>query len=111
MKIIITLVYTFFFTVSLLACSYSSDSSTKNVIDEMRICTVDNDCISVASSCCGCTAGGSNMAISADKKSQWTKSHREECKTAICPSVMSKHKSCSAKPMCINKQCVLQAVK
>ena len=92
-------------TVFILSCT----SPNKDNIDDMRVCSVNSDCISVSNGCCGCTAGGSNMAINSNSKPEWTEKHREKCKSTICPSVMSKHESCSAKPVCVNKLCELKS--
>lgn len=93
------------------ACSYSSDPSVKKNTDDLTLCASDSQCISVASGCCGCTAGGSNMAINKDKKEQWSKQRVSNCKDIICPAVISQDESCSATPMCIKGQCALSNVK
>lgn len=91
----------------LAACSSSNESANKNS-NEMRACTTDSECISVANNCCGCTAGGSNKAINSTKQKQWSKLYLKECSQVICSTVMSKHKSCSAIPACVKGQCTLK---
>lgn len=78
-----------------------------NITDSIYKCNKDNDCVSVKSDCCGCTAGGSNTAINKDYLDYWNQKLSDECKEIGCPAVMSDHWTCFAKPKCVNGKCQL----
>lgn len=90
------------------ACATAKESITETTNARLKACVVDSDCVSVADSCCGCTGGGRNMVISSKEQKNWKKIHAQACKSTICPSMMSKHASCSATPMCVKGQCELK---
>ncbi len=75
--------------------------------DDIYKCNEDDDCISVKSGCCGCTAGGSNTAINRTYLDYWNNKMLDECKEISCLAVISNHWTCFAKPKCINDKCQL----
>ncbi len=109
MKMNIVVVLTLAFILS--ACQYSNEPVAKADPDDIKQCTTDSQCITVASSCCGCTAGGKNMAINKSEHAQWLKDRASNCKDTICPAVISQDESCSATAVCVKGQCELSSSK
>ena len=68
-------------------------------------CDIDNDCTSVANGVCGCTAGGSNIAINEKYISEWAAQF--DSQQIACLTVMSNHWTCFAQPICIQNKCEL----
>jgi len=87
--------------------SYSICRRSTDITDSIYKCNKDDDCISVKSGCCGCTAGGSNIAINKDYLDYWNQKLSEECEEIGCPAVMSDHWTCFATPKCVNGECQL----
>lgn len=81
----------------------------KNVCKKPQVdfysCSQNSDCIPVNNRCCGCTMGGSVIAINKKFKDVWHK--KLNCKEIICPTVMSNDPSCFQEPKCENNKCVL----
>jgi hypothetical protein len=73
-----------------------------------RNCVADGDCVAVKSDCCGCTAGGENIAINREFKAGWELQLDAECKGIACPAVMSQHPSCFSTPACVDNTCTLK---
>ncbi len=103
MKFLVTIIVVSF----LIGCSHTGANTKKSNTIDMKACSKDSQCVSVAASCCGCSSGGKNMAISSQKKSEWNKIHDEVCAKNICPMMMSNDPSCDATPVCIAGKCKL----
>ncbi|MEA2064675.1 MAG: hypothetical protein U9O66_00035, partial [Patescibacteria group bacterium] len=71
-------------------------------------CNQNSDCISVKKDCCGCTAGGSAIAINKKFRDKWHK--KFDCGRIMCPAVMSNDLSCFQEPKCAEKsgKCLLR---
>ena len=64
-------------------------------------CNQNSDCISVKKDCCGCTAGGSAIAINKKLEDEWNE--KLDCEEIGCPAVMSDDPSCFQEPKCAGK--------
>jgi len=105
------------------ACSDANKSSisgsntnkhSEKVIPEKVIpakpeCSKNSECVSVAKGCCSCNSGGKNKAITTKQQAQWLAKLQQQCRSTICPSVISNDASCSAMAVCLNGKCQLQS--
>jgi len=62
-------------------------------------CTTGDDC-TLVEGCCGCNAGGVNVAIRKDAVASYMASREQRCSTQMCPQVISTHASCDAEAIC-----------
>jgi hypothetical protein len=69
-------------------------------------CSTDADCTLTSESCCGCNAGGKNVAIRKDAEALYTAEHKQSCEGTMCPAVMSNDPSCHADAACEAGKCV-----
>ena len=76
-----------------------------SITNDLYGCNRDNDCISVKSGCCGCTAGGSSTTVNKDYLDYWDKKLLDECKEVNCPAVMSNDWTWFAEPKCAEGRC------
>lgn len=83
----------------------STEENTVVEKSDFYFCTQDSDCVSVKNDCCGCTAGGSAVAINKSLESEWQK--KLDCKEIMCTAVMSSHPSCFQEPKCVESKCIL----
>ena len=65
-------------------------------------CTAADDCTLVAG-CCGCNAGGQQLAIRADAASAFEASRPQRCGGRMCPQFISHDPSCDAEAICGNR--------
>lgn len=79
--------------------------------DDDRVCKADSDCAVLENpDCCGCTAGGSAVAVRRDRLEALTARLHIECEEQSCPSVMSTHPTClGTVPTCVASSCELVA--
>ena len=75
----------------------------------LRICRRDDECVKVQADCCGCNYGGKAVSISKEFEENWEDTINAKCKDIICPTVLSNHWTCAAKPKCIQNKCTLEA--
>ncbi|MBI2530318.1 MAG: hypothetical protein HYW05_04210 [Candidatus Diapherotrites archaeon] len=72
-------------------------------------CEENDDCISVQGGCCGCSSGGSNIAINKKYSEYWDELLSEKCRNTLCPTVISDDWTCFApEPKCQASICVLE---
>ncbi len=78
-------------------------------LEEMQVCSVDEDCIIVERDCCPCTAGGGRVSINKNFLQQYNEEFLEICKVIdiACPLIMSNDPICSenAVPACVQGKC------
>lgn len=72
---------------------------------EVFACTTDDECISVAGGSCGCSSGGTNVAINIRYEDYWQKSNHGN---GMCLTVISNDASCLATPRCVFGKCSLK---
>lgn len=81
------------------------NSLEEAIPDDIYSCQVDNDCIAVKNGCCGCSAGGSFVAINKDYQDYWNNKLLIDCKEIGCAAVMSNNKTCFSIPKCLEGFC------
>jgi hypothetical protein len=64
-----------------------------------KTCTTSEDC-ALVSACCGCTAGGRQIAIRKDAVAAFDASREQRCGGQMCTQVMSTDPSCTAEAIC-----------
>ena len=62
-------------------------------------CKVSEDC-ALVQACCGCNAGGKQIAIRADSVAAFEASRDERCAGQMCPQMISNDPSCDAEAVC-----------
>ena len=62
-------------------------------------CTASEDC-ELVSACCGCNAGGKQIAIRKDAIAGFEAARPERCSGNMCAQVISEDPSCSAEAVC-----------
>jgi hypothetical protein len=97
----------------LVACgnksSAPSNKPTGKPPGTVDTCSTDADCTLTSESCCGCTAGGKNVAIRKDAEAIYTAEHKQNCEGTMCPQVISNDPSCHAEAACEAGRCVAKA--
>lgn len=85
------------------------DLPFKPLEDESIIyeCKEDNECISVSPGCCGCSAGGTAIAINKNYQNYWSNKLLPTCMRVLCTAVMSNDWTCFAQPKCVKGKCQL----
>lgn len=73
-----------------------SGSVTRETLDS---CETAEDC-TLAPACCGCNAGGGQVAIRKDAVARFEASRPERCGHKMCPQFISHNPSCDAEPIC-----------
>jgi len=74
-------------------------------------CKVATDCVAINEDCCGCTAGGKQIAIAASGAQTHAQGLVKKCQDSMCAQVMSNDPSCHMAPDCVVGKCVLVAPK
>jgi hypothetical protein len=70
-------------------------------------CKVSEDC-ALVQACCGCNAGGKQIAIRADAVAAFDASREQRCGDQMCAQVISTDPSCSAEAVCgQNGRCIV----
>ncbi len=54
--------------------------------EDLYSCKEDEDCVSIATGCCGCSMGGSMTAINKSYKEYWQESVIGDCLNIMCPA-------------------------
>lgn len=67
--------------------------------DATKTCTASEDC-TLVSACCGCTAGGRQIAIRTDAVAGFDASREQRCGGQMCAQMISTDPSCSAEAIC-----------
>jgi hypothetical protein len=62
-------------------------------------CATADDCVLV-DACCGCSSGGSRLAIRKDAAAAFEASRPTRCGDRMCAQVISSDPSCDAEPIC-----------
>jgi len=62
-------------------------------------CTTSDDC-ELVQACCGCNAGGEQIAIRKDAVAGFEAARTERCASNACAQMISTHPSCSAEAIC-----------
>jgi len=62
-------------------------------------CTSADDC-ELVQACCGCNAGGTQIAIRKDAVAGFEAARPERCGGNMCAQMISNHPSCSAEAVC-----------
>ena len=86
-----------------------SNKPTGKAPGTIDTCTADADCTLISESCCGCTAGGKNVAIRKDAAALYEAEHSQGCGNTMCPQVISNDPTCHADPGCDAGHCVAKA--
>ena len=74
---------------------------------DRKSCTADEDCVLV-DACCGCGAGGKQIAIRKDGVEQYIATRDQRCVGQLCTAVMSEDPSCTAEAVCREGSCTVQ---
>jgi len=74
---------------------------------ELHACSNDQDCIAVSSGCCGCSSGGTAIAINKIYQYDWNSNLSQICKEIACTLAISGDISCFSEPVCVNNTCRL----
>ncbi len=82
-------------------------TTTTTLPSEPLYCQKDEDCTTAVKDCCGCNAGGQNIPISKDAKTQYEAQSQAYCRERVCPQFSSQHISCFSAPLCENNRCEL----
>ena len=70
-------------------------------------CKVSEDC-ALVQACCGCNAGGKQIAIRADAVAAFEASREQRCGGQMCAQVISTDPSCTAEAVCgQNGRCIV----
>lgn len=70
-------------------------------------CTEDRQCAHVPGDCCGCAAGGTDVAINWKNFEAVGKSRQNECGDTACTMVVSNDLSCRKDARCVGGKCTL----
>ncbi|MDB4962883.1 MAG: hypothetical protein JWP01_2882 [Myxococcales bacterium] len=62
-------------------------------------CTASEDC-ELVQACCGCNAGGKQIAIRKDAVAAFEGSREQRCSETMCAEMISTDPSCSAEAIC-----------
>ncbi len=93
---------------ALAACSSSSSSKPATPpapapmdpgADVPRSCSSGDDC-ALVQACCGCNAGGKQIAIRADAVASFDASREQRCAGQMCAQMISTDPSCDAESTC-----------
>ncbi|MEW5852987.1 MAG: hypothetical protein AB2A00_29660 [Myxococcota bacterium] len=76
--------------------------------DEWLVCKQDTDCVHVPADCCGCRAGGTDMAVAVTALKEAAAARDAQCKDFLCAQIISQHISCSATAKCVEGKCTLE---
>ncbi len=76
-----------------------SPGSTPATTEPATSCRVSEDC-TLVSACCGCAAGGRQIAIRKDGVAAFEASHEQRCGGNLCAQVISTDPSCDAEATC-----------
>jgi hypothetical protein len=78
----------------------SGSGSTATMTGELPdSCTTSEDC-ELVSACCGCNAGGKQIAIRKDAVTAFEGSREQRCGGNMCAQMISTDPSCSAEAVC-----------
>jgi hypothetical protein len=77
----------------------TSSGSAAALDGEMDVCTTSEDC-ELVEGCCGCNAGGIQIAIRKDAVTSFEGSQAARCGETMCAEVISTDPSCSAEAIC-----------
>ncbi len=69
----------------------------------MFSCELNEDCVKAGEGCCGCSRGGFATAINSAYLDEWEESQNR----CDCAGIGSIHRTCFAKPRCLNGTCTL----
>ncbi len=70
-------------------------------------CKVTEDC-ALVQACCGCNAGGKQIAIRADAVASFEASREQRCGGQMCAQMISTDPSCDAEAVCgQNERCIV----
>lgn len=95
-------------TVALLlaACGSSSSPSSSAapdkpapIVEPDTRCETADDC-ALVDACCGCSAGGKQLAIRKDAVAGFTAAHDQRCGGVMCAQMISTDPSCDAEAIC-----------
>jgi hypothetical protein len=70
-------------------------------------CKKPADCEVIPVECCGCNAGGAQMAVPKARVAALKKERAKKCKGTVCAQMMSQDPSCLQVPTCKDGRCVL----
>lgn len=68
-------------------------------MDVPQDCKASDDC-DLVEACCGCSAGGTKLAIRKDAIAAYEASREQRCGQIMCAQMISNHPSCSAEAIC-----------
>lgn len=71
-------------------------------------CSEDVKCTTIKADCCGCQAGGKQIAIAESSVEQWNAKLSEGCGGKVCAQMISKDPSCKKSAKCNHGQCGLE---
>lgn len=72
------------------------------ILDEWKICAVDDDCAETQVDCCSCNNGGQQAAINKDYLANWLGETGSSCEDIVCAAVFN----CQAgQVVCENNRC------
>lgn len=71
-------------------------------------CTTADDC-TLVDACCGCNAGGKQVAIRKDAVAEYDATRAQRCGDSMCTQVISEHSSCNAEATCEAGRCKVMA--
>lgn len=72
-------------------------------------CKSDADCVAIPADCCGCSAGGTQVAVAKADKAKTMAARAKSCgATTACITMLSTDPSCAKKAACEKARCVLK---